>query len=105
MFYVNSIGNSLRTTFRLNNAGFPDSTGVMSIAGTTSMAMYVLKPSGTLLTVSGELHTDGTDGILVYETEDGDLDEEGLYRYHAKITTTSGNFYSDVSDFQVLSPL
>jgi hypothetical protein len=43
----------------------------------------IRKPDGTLLTVSADLGTDGTDGTLVYVVAEGDLDAAGIYTVRA----------------------
>lgn len=105
MFYVNTIGVQLKPAFVLNNCGFPNNFTPMNITGLTAANVFIIKPSGTIFAGSGTVFTDGTDGILLYSTVANDLDEAGLYELQGKIFTPSGDFYSDVSYFQVLEPI
>jgi hypothetical protein len=105
MFYVNTIGAQLKPAFVLNNAGFPNDYTPMNIYGLTAANVFLIKPSGTITAGSGTLYTDGSDGILLYTTVAGDLDEAGLYELQGRIYTPSGDFYNSVTYFQVLEPL
>lgn len=40
---------------------------------------YIKKPDRTVISSLASFYTDGTDGILVYSSVDGDLDQLGIY--------------------------
>lgn len=63
------------------------------------------KGSGDKVTVQGTFLTDGTDGKVVYDTVEGDIDEVGYWKVQGKVTFPNGHFYSDIHKFQVMDNL
>lgn len=60
------------------------------------------KPGGTITEYDGVLYTDGTDGIMYYETADAtDLDEDGVYKIEGKVQLTNGTWHTTVKQFRV----
>ena len=77
-----------------------------NIANYTSLAVYIQKPGGTVLTktsAAGEvvLKTDGGDGLFQYVTIVGDLDEPGSYEWHGEATIPTGSFRNPRAGFYV----
>lgn len=56
---------------------------------------------GTIISRSLFLYTDGTDGLLVYIFNEGDLDTEGRWDWQMFIQLSSGKWYSRKSYFYV----
>lgn len=54
-----------------------------------------------MLTRSGTLETDGTDGQMYYIVVAGDLNEAGVYKIQAQVFLSSGTFYSTTATFKV----
>lgn len=92
--HVNDIGTEFRITVK-------DDGVVVDVSGATTTQIIIRKPSGTVLTVSATLYTDGSDGIIYYNAVSGDLDEVGLYKIQAKVVIGAGTFYTSVGSFKV----
>lgn len=78
-----------------------DDGSIVDISVATTLIILVRKPNGDILTVAGELETDGTDGIMYYITTPGDIDEAGNYKIQGKVTLPNGIFYTTVGTFMV----
>jgi hypothetical protein len=77
----------------------------VDISSATGLTIYIRQPDGTVLTRSGTLNGDGTDGKMYYLTAAGDLDAAGQYKIQGKVTLSSGTFYTSISTFKVHSNL
>ena len=88
------IGTTLKTTVK-------NASVVVDISAATTKNILLGKPDGTSLTKSGSFTTDGTDGDLEYATISGDLDQIGCWKLQAHIVTSSGEWKSDLSIFEV----
>lgn len=86
------------TTFKVT---IKDGDTIVDISGATTKNIIFSKPDDTTLTVNGSFTTDGTDGVIQYNTVAGDLNITGLWKIQAYIVTGSGNWKSDVSYFDV----
>lgn len=76
--YIGDTGTRLRTT--LND----------DLAGYSSINYKIKKPSGNIITKPCEVE-DEANGIIYYDTIDGDLDEIGPYLIQAYIIFASGS--------------
>lgn len=77
---------------------------VQDLSTVTDIELKFKKPDGTIITTEGQLLTDGEDGKIYYLVEEGgDLvfDIPGRYRVQARITTSSGEFGTDIQAFKV----
>lgn len=92
------IGTILETTIKNDNAP-------VDISIATTREILLKKPSGALLTRTGILVTDGTDGKMKYTTISGDLDEVGVWQIQGHIIIPDGEWHSDIKDFSVFSNL
>lgn len=87
--YVGDIGTRLRTTLSIDLTGY------------STIDYKIKKPSGSILTKTCTVE-DAANGILYYDTIDGDLDESGSYLVQAKVDWASGNRnYSFTETFTV----
>ena len=91
---LNDVGTLLRVIIQENNS-------VKNLAGITSSQIVLRKPSGSTLTKSSVFGSNGSDGIITYTTESGDIDEIGIWRIQGVITSGSAVFYSEVEEFTV----
>ena len=73
----------------------------INIASATSKSIILKKPGGTLTIYDASFLTDGTDGVILYNTVDGDLDEIGSWKIQAAITTPSGSWRTNFKTFKV----
>jgi hypothetical protein len=78
-----------------------DNSVAVDISSATGLTVYIRQPDGTVLTRSGTLNGDGTDGKMYYLTVAGDLDTAGHYKIQGKVTLSSGTFYTSISAFKV----
>jgi len=82
--YVGDIGTQLRTTLNEDLTGY-------------SLIQYkIQKPSGTIVTKTCSVE-DVLNGIVYYNTIDGDLDEVGFYKIQTDINFANGNHNESVT--------
>jgi hypothetical protein len=75
---------------------------VVDISTATTLAIYIRKPDGTILSRTGTLETDGTDGKMYYITQAGDLDVAGSYKIQGRVIFQSGaSYYTSKATFRV----
>jgi hypothetical protein len=94
----NSIGTELLTTVR-------DQNGTVVDVSTATLTFYIWKASGTVLTKTPTLKTDGTDGKVRYVTISGDLDEVGQYFAQVLVVIGSGSWPGKPFPFMVAANL
>jgi hypothetical protein len=93
--HAGDIGTVLEVTIQ-------DDTSVIDISAMTLAGSILLeKPDGTVLTKTGVLVTDGTDGKVKYTTVADDLDTAGQWRIQASVTISGSTWKSDVGSFRV----
>lgn len=73
----------------------------VDISTATSKIFNFKKPDDTILTVNGTFSTDGTDGILFYNTASGDLNLIGLWSLQVNIITPTQNYNTNIYDFRI----
>jgi len=78
---------------------------IVNVGPATTRQIIFRKPSGEVLTKTGSLVTDGTDGKIKYITEEDDLDEQGIWKVDAYIVISSTKFHSDTAEFNVFPNL
>jgi|SRR5690606_16127946 len=73
-----------------------------SLNGLSSAVFAVRKPDGTEVEWSASVVGDEDDGVLEYATVDGDLDQAGVYKLHAKANFANGRqLIGDKATFEV----
>ncbi len=71
-----------------------DDGTVRNISGQSALLIYLTKPNnGNVLTKTGSLTSDGTDGKLEYVTVDGDLDTPGEWTAQGHVTESSSPIF------------
>ncbi len=93
--YVNDCG----TAFRCPVTGEQEET--MDVSAATSLLMWFQRPDGTSFERDAELVTDGTDGVIQYVTEQGDLDQSGRWRVQPVVGLNGGVNHGNVVKFKV----
>lgn len=73
----------------------------LNISAASKMEIKLLLPDGTTEDRTAVFFTDGSDGILQYQTLYGDLAQPGLYAIQAEIFMPSGIFPTSVGYFFV----
>lgn len=82
-----------------------DDGEVVDISTATGLTIIFKKPDGTLLSVTADLYTDGTDGIMYYRAVDGDLDQAGIWKIQAFVEISGGSYYSSIGSFKAVCNL
>lgn len=94
-YFTDTIGLELRCTF-VDEDGTPHNVAL----GATEIRLR--KPDGTVVSYVGDPEGDGTDGVALALTGDGDLDRAGIYRVQGTFTLDAEHVYqSDVHEFEV----
>lgn len=78
-----------------------DDGNIVDISSASSLSIFIKKPNGTLLSRSGTLETDGTDGKMYYITVVGDLDQAGIYKLQGHVTLLNGSYFTSTATFKV----
>lgn len=82
-----------------------DENGIIDLSLCTAKQIILLKPDGTYIQDDAQFYTDGTDGILKYVIQSGDLNECGKWRIQWLISFSSGTWRTDIKTFKVYSNL
>ena len=82
-----------------------DGKSVVNVSTATDITFHFKKPSGTLITKTGQFATNGSDGKVKYTTISGDLDELAVkgktWKYQVEITLPYWHGKSDIGEFEV----
>jgi len=92
--HVGDVGTVFEVTLK-------DCAALVDLSTTTVRQIKFKKPDGTYLTVAATLKTDGSDGIITYTSQAGDLDQVGSWEIRALITNPLGNWTSSKEKFKV----
>lgn len=92
--HVNDIGTQIKVTVK-------DGVNVVDLSSASSIKIILHPPSGSNLEKTGSLFTDGTDGIVYYNTISGDINQVGKWKLQVFVDFGSTEFYSDIHTFQV----
>ena len=86
---IDDIGTDLQVTIT-------ESGAAIDINTTTARAIILKKPDGTEVTKSADFLTDGQDGVIHYTTEDGDIDQKGVWSYRGRVTFSPTQIYHSI---------
>ena len=93
--HVGDVGTAFEITLM-------DGTAVLAgLEDATEMLMVFQRADKTKFEVPATFKTDGTDGIVVYHTVEGDLSMKGKWKVQAVITLPTGKWSSSVGGFTV----
>lgn len=96
--HVGDIGTIFRVTIK-------DGDSIVDVSNVDSKVIYLQKPDGTNLAKTASFYTNGTDGIIQYVSQDGDLDQGGTWQIQAKIDFGTDIFNTSIEKFKVLRNL
>jgi len=96
--HVGDIGTIFRITIK-------DGDAIVDVSNVDSKIIYLQKPDASTLAKTASLYTDGTDGIIQYVSEAGDLDQAGTWQIQAKIDFGTDVFNTNIEKFKVLRNL
>ena len=71
------------------------------ISSYTTRQYILTSPHGIASTVTAAFDTDGTDGVLSYTFQDGDIDDDGDWRVRARISKSGVQLTSEEYTFEV----
>lgn len=74
---------------------------VVDISTATVLGIFIKKPDDVVMSRTGTLNTDGTDGQMYYDISAGDLDEAGLYKLQGRASIGTSTYYTNIYNFQV----
>ena len=100
--HLGDIGTVFRAT--INDCSNGTQTP-LDVSSATTLELFFKKPSGTVVTQTAVLTTDGTDGQIEYVTISGDLDEVGNWMLQARVVMAGGDWRSDIGQFRVYANL
>jgi hypothetical protein len=90
--------NDVGTAFELT---ITDADGVVNLSGATTLQIVFQPPLCDKITKTASLKTDGSDGVVRYVTQAGDLVGIGVWKCHARVVLPSGDWFSDEYTFRV----
>lgn len=71
------------------------------ISGATSILFFLEKPNEAIITRTGTLTTNGSDGLIQYTVASGDLDMIGIWSIQGRVVTSGGSYSTSISEFRV----
>lgn len=74
---------------------------VVDISSATSKYLIFEDPQCNIYTKVASLYTDGTDGIIKYNSESGLFNIGGIWQIQGQVSYSDGSWYSDISEFRV----
>lgn len=92
--FVGDIGTAFRTTIK------EDGTAI-DISLATTKEIVFQPPSGVAITQTAVFFTDGTDGIMQYVTEAGDIDIAGNWKLQGYVVLPPWQGHGDQVEFKV----
>lgn len=98
--FVNDIGTSIQLTI-INR----ETDAIVNLSTLLDATFTFARPDGTTFDRTATLYTDGTDGILVYATVDGDFDVAGRWRVQANYELGTGQWSAESEVFTVKARL
>ena len=99
--HVGDIGTDLR--FKILDESFGAADGaIVDVSSATTIQIKFRKPDGEVVTVTGALVTDGTDGLIKYTTVAASfLDEAGPWSAQVRVVLGSGDWHTAHGAFTV----
>jgi hypothetical protein len=88
------VGSIIRVRVIENNKPLDASTA-------TVKTMKLQRPSGSVIEAAATFETDGKDGIIVYQTVEGDLTESGPWTGQVFLQSTGGHWHTEPFNFVV----
>ena len=93
--------NDVESLFRVRIVDDDETTSI-DISTATIKKFKFLKPDGTILVVDAEFLTNGSDGFLIYETVESDLNVVGIWILQGYVEFASGRkYHTSIAEFKV----
>ena len=98
--FVNDVGTIFKVTIEDCDTGAAIDLSVAT-SGTTVKQIIFKKADGTVVTHTAEFDTDGSDGVITYTIQDGDVDMSGTWFIQVHIEGTVTKNSSSIDTFVV----
>jgi hypothetical protein len=73
----------------------------LDISEATTKEIIMQRPNGSTVTKDAELETDGTDGIMYFDTIEGDWTMQGDYFFQGIVVRSDGRWPGSISQIYV----
>ena len=90
----NDVGSVISVTVKENGV-------VFNASAATVKTLRLKKPNETVITKTAVFETDGSNGVLIYTTVAGDLNENGMWTGQLYLEFPTGKWSTDVFTFVV----
>jgi hypothetical protein len=97
---VGDVGTVIRVTVKDVDA--TGSSSILDVSGDT-VKIILGKPDGSSLERVASFVTDGTDGLVQYVTQAGEIDMQGTWSLQVQVSNLTGSWKSSVGNFKVYS--
>jgi len=97
--HVGDLGTQIQVTLTDGN-GDP-----VDVSDATEKVMILQDPEGTSVEKTATFATDGADGVVQYETVEGDFTMPGKHKVQARVTLPTGTWWSTIGVFKVADNL
>ena len=95
---VGDIGTIIRLTVKENGTA-------VDVSSATTNQLVFKKPNGTTVSKTATFQTDGTDGVVQYTTQSGDIDVAGSWKVQANLVLSSWSGRTQPITFNVARTL
>lgn len=76
-------------------------SSVEDISQYDTLQIIFTKPDGVTLTKEASLYSDGTDGKMMYNSQEGDLDTVGFWQIQGYLATTLVSYHTEIGRFRI----
>ena len=98
--HVGDVGTIIRVTVQdIDGSGV---SSALDVSGDT-VKIILGKPDGSSLERAASFVTDGTDGLVQYVTQAGEIDMQGTWSLQVQVSNLAGSWKSSVGNFKVYS--
>ena len=95
--------NDYGTIFKFNV--LDQDSAIVDISSALVKQVMFQRPDATTFNRNMGLYTNGTDGIAVYTTTSGDINQVGSWQFQCFVVLPSGAYSSDITRFEVFENL
>lgn len=93
--HIDDYGWTINITIKDENGSVKD------LSSCIEASIIFTKPDNTSITREAEFVTDGSDGMIKYVVQDGDIDTVGTWQIQASTTFSSSVLRSNIEKFKV----
>jgi hypothetical protein len=93
--HVGDAGLAFRATVK------DDEGVVVDISGATALKMWLRRPDGTTVEKTATTVNGGSDGVMQYVTQEGDLSSPGMWSLQGQVTIGATVYHTTIHRFMV----